>query len=134
MKIYTWNNKDLLDVLAGMGSHIHGLDMSSPTYADDIVLIALHKTVLQDMLHIAYRHNQRWRYEFNPNKSSVMIVGKDTNPDEQLRLGHMTLRSASLEKHLGIPVAAKTSSLNAAIDARISESRRSFCCALGIKV
>lgn len=69
----------LLDKLTLMkqGAHISGINVTCPAYADDITLVALHKPCLQLMIDTVCEHSQMWRYKFNPQKTKIIVFGKD---------------------------------------------------------
>ena len=125
MKLYTVFNNDLLNLLteSGHGAKLSGIDISCPTYADDISLVALHCSSLQAMLNIAYQHSTTWRYQFNPTKSSVLLFGTDIQ-NVSLRLGPHELTVNKTDKHLGIPLCTSPSLLENAMEVRISSCRR----------
>ena len=59
---------------------------------------------MQSMLVIADKHSSKWRYDFNPTKSQVIVFGDDSSPDRQLYLGDDALDVILAEKHLGVPL------------------------------
>ena len=48
---------------------INGLRIPSPSFADDITLLALHPSFLKTFTSICYKHGIKWRYEF---KNSII--------------------------------------------------------------
>ena len=134
MKLYVVFNNDLLDQLgtSGHGARLSGMNICSPAYADDICLVSLHKPSLQAMLNIAYKHSQLWRYEFNPSKSHVMVIGKDTSVGNKLKLGDQDIELVKVDKHLGVPLVSEASELDSVIDACISKGKRTFHASLAL--
>ena len=55
---------------------IYGLRLSSPSFADDISLLALHPSFLQTFMNICFEYGVRWRYEFNNSKSGIVTFGE----------------------------------------------------------
>ncbi len=123
MKMYTFVNNDLLESLQHIGSGIGQIFTSCPTYADDISLISLYKPVMQQMLQIAYVHSCKWRYQFHPQKSSLVVIGKDTSPNYQLHLGGHMIDSVRYAKHLGLPLVCDKKTMDDIIEKRISQAR-----------
>ena len=84
MRLYVAYNNDLLDELQssdlGAGISSPRVNLCCPAYADDIAIVAIHKRSMQSMLNITATHSSRWRYDFNPQKSHVLIFGPDIDP------------------------------------------------------
>ena len=55
---------------------IYGLRLPSPSFADDIFLLALHPSFLQTFMNICFDYGVRWRYEFNNSKSGIVTFGE----------------------------------------------------------
>ena len=55
---------------------INGLRIPSPSFADDITLLALHPSFLQTFMSICYKYGITWRYEFNHSKSGIVTFGE----------------------------------------------------------
>ena len=49
---------------------INRLSLPSPSFADDIALLALHPTFLTSLMSMCY--TTKWRYEFNKSKNGVV--------------------------------------------------------------
>ena len=56
---------------------INQLGLPSPSFADDIALLALYPTFL--ISGVCYKYSTKWRYEFNHTKSDVVTYG-ETKP------------------------------------------------------
>ena len=67
---------------SGLGYAIGTINISSPTDADDVLLIALQPANLQGLLNIAYEFSVTNRYGIHPVKSSVLIK----QPSERCKL------------------------------------------------
>ena len=52
---------------------------SSPSLADDILLLALYPSFLETFMNICHKYGIKWRYEFNHTKSGVVTLG-ETKP------------------------------------------------------
>ena len=55
---------------------IYGLQLPSPSSADDISLLALHPSFLQTFMNTCYDYGVRWRYEFNNSKSGIVTFSE----------------------------------------------------------
>ena len=51
---------------------INQLSLPSPSFADDIALLALYPTFLTSLMGMCYKYSTKWRYEFNHTKSGVV--------------------------------------------------------------
>ena len=58
---------------------INQLSFPSPSFADDIALLALYPTFLTSLMGMCYEYSTKWRYEFNHTKSGVVTYG-ETKP------------------------------------------------------
>ena len=55
---------------------LNGLRIPSPSFADDITLLALHPSFLKTFMSICYNYGIKWRYEFNHSKSGIVTFGE----------------------------------------------------------
>ena len=58
----------------------------APMYADDLALIAESPDELQAMLNIVSSYALRWRYQLNPEKSTIMVFGESNRTRTSARL------------------------------------------------
>ena len=75
---------------------------SCPAFADDCTAIAMHKLGLNKLMTIAHAHSVKWQYEFNTEKSVVMIWGRDCMPGVPVKLGNHDLKVVTSHVHLGV--------------------------------
>ena len=61
------------------GVFINGLRLSSPTFADDITLLALQLSFSQTSMKICFQYGLKWRYEFSDSKNAIVTFG-ETKP------------------------------------------------------
>ena len=54
---------------------INQLNLPSPSFTDDIALLALYLTFLTSLMGTCYKYSTKWRYEFNHTKSGVVTYG-----------------------------------------------------------
>ena len=132
MRLYATINNDLLKTIHNRAACIGGIPAACPTYADDIALISLFKVTMQTLLDIAYQHSRKWKYDFNPKKSSTIVIGKDISPATVLNLGNQVLPVMTKEKHLGVPLASSSQDLEDMINERIIKARSLFYAMLGV--
>ena len=62
------------------GAKVSDVNVTSPTHAYDMAIIALYKTGLNVLLKIAYEYSVKWNYTFNITKSIGMIWGLRSLP------------------------------------------------------
>ena len=55
---------------------INGIRIPSPSFADDITLLALHPSFLKTFMSLCYKYGIKWRYEFNHSKSGIVTFGE----------------------------------------------------------
>ena len=55
---------------------INGICIPSPSFADNITLLALHISFLKTFMSICYKYGIKWRYEFNHSKSGIVTFGE----------------------------------------------------------
>ena len=58
---------------------INSVNLLSPSFADDISLLALYPSFLDTFMNICHKYGIKWRYEFNHTKSGVFTFG-ETKP------------------------------------------------------
>ncbi|MCG8048280.1 MAG: reverse transcriptase family protein, partial [Candidatus Thiodiazotropha endolucinida] len=99
---------DLLNELCtcDLGFKMFGECFVAPTVCDDMVLLALSKLGLDTLMDICFRYACKWRYEYSPAKSSI-IVFNETRPyfgkiQRNWYLGPNNVDEAENYKHLGV--------------------------------
>ena len=75
------------------------LSLPSPSFADDIALLALHRTFLTSLMGMCYKYSTRWRYEFNHAKSGV-VTYCETKPVhfEEIKKREWILRDGTVDE------------------------------------
>ena len=58
---------------------IDRLSLPSPSFADDIALLAFYPISLTSLMGMCYKYSTKWRYEFNHTESGVVTYG-ETKP------------------------------------------------------
>jgi len=107
---------------SGVGLHIGGIYLGSPTCADDVLLLSHSETELQAMLNVAYTYSAHNKYTLHPGKSTVtQLVGTNKHPPE-LKLGDKSITTSSQFTHLGLTWTHGR--LSPMLEERISAGRR----------
>ena len=52
------------------------LSLPSPSFADDITLLAIYPIFLSTFMNLCYEYSIRWRYEFHNDKSDIVTFGE----------------------------------------------------------
>ena len=65
----------------GIDINEKGQKLSTLLYADDIVLITDSRPKLQQMLDSVANYAKKWRFELNPKKSEVVVLGPEVLQD-----------------------------------------------------
>ena len=73
------------------GIDYHNVDVSTPTFADDTLLLSLSVRNLQLMLNNVHHYGNRWRIRFSPSKSYCMTFGESKSSNTRNRLGRKWL-------------------------------------------
>ena len=55
---------------------INSLSIPSPSFADDVTLLALFLSFLQTLMNLCHNYSLRWRYQFNHIKNGVVTFGE----------------------------------------------------------
>ena len=82
--------------------------LTSPSFADDISLLALYPTFLRTFMNICYGYSVKWRYEFNCVKSGIVTFGEvkrvhcQSMNDRDWVLGNDSVDELSEYKNLGV--------------------------------
>ena len=68
-------------LLVGLTQHsfaisINMLSLPSPSFADDITLLATYPTFLSTFMNLCYEYSIKWRYEFHNDKSCIVTFGE----------------------------------------------------------
>ena len=82
----------------------NGIDISSPTMADDTLLLSLTPRGLQTMLDNAYTFAKLWRFQYSPTKTKCMVFGGKKSDSHKFiwYLGDQPLEQVCSYTYLGI--------------------------------
>ena len=108
--MYKVNVNGLLCVLTNhcYAIFINVLRILSPSFADDITLLALHPSFLKTFMSICYKYGIKWKYEFNHSKSGIVTFGEskpqhfESMKNRVLLLGDTTVDELYEYKNLGV--------------------------------
>ena len=134
MRLYQIYINDLLqDLRASIyGVELVGIDVTCPSFADDNTIVTLYKPALNILLRIASCHGRKWQYEYNVEKSVVMVWGKDEQPDLQAMLGDEALKMVNVCRHLGIDLVSDNKLIAESYSRRIGQSQKAFSALRGL--
>ena len=125
MKVYQIYINDLINELGecNYGICIGNINVTSPTFADDIASLAFHKYGLNKMLSIANDYRIKWQFDFSVPKCVVMLWGKDSEPGVKLKLGPQQLEIVQSSKHMGITLCSDKKLEQRILNKRISAAQ-----------
>ena len=87
---------------SGLGIVIKHINTSSPTFAEDMAIVAIYKKCLQHLFNIANKYCRMWRYQFNVGKSAVLVFGKDEDPTRTIHMGPDPVVVEKSSMHMGV--------------------------------
>ena len=120
---------DLQD--CNLGTKIMSTPVSNPSFADDIALLAISPSNLQNMIDMVYRYCQSWRIEVNVKKSSVIVFSKKRyEPRVGILYGQHFLPQDKSMTHLGI-IHDSNLKLGNRLKERIQKSRNALFSMVG---
>lgn len=128
MPLYCVYNNDLIKELKTCmySTHIAAINITCPTFVDDLTLLAWSREALNRLLCIANRYSKKWRFMFGADKSFVLIFGDDTGPKQKLVLGSSEVTVTDTHIHVGVPLCSSEKAEKKAINQRVSSCRQTF--------
>ena len=79
-----------------------------------------------------YSYSQKWRFEFNSSKSTVIVFGKDTCPDMNIKLGGKPINEKHGDTHMGVLLSGNSDMEETFIKERTKKAMRSYFAAESI--
>ena len=133
MTLYEIYINDLLQQLKSceFGLRLRELNVSSPTFADDISAGTISKPGLNKMMCIADQYRQKWRFDFSQEKCVYMVWGTDAMPDLPVKLGSFELKHVTCNKHMGITLTSQRNT-SLIVSEMIGKARQSLYVARGL--
>ena len=61
-----------------IGISLFNHSLSSPCFADDLTLVSCYPTCLKILIQIAYEYSCKWRYQFNYDRKTAVVVFGET--------------------------------------------------------
>ena len=134
MKIYQVFINDLINDLRNSqhGAVVYNINVTAPTFADDIASIAFHKFGMNNLLKIANTYRLKWQFDFSAPKCNVMLWGRDCEPNVKIMLGGTPLKIVNSASHMGITLCTDRKLEQTIIDRRISAAQSIVLSARGI--
>ncbi|XP_052799264.1 uncharacterized protein LOC128230877 [Mya arenaria] len=130
---------DLINELqkSNNGLCLYYINMSAPTFADDMVLVSFSKTGMDNMLQICSNYSKRWRFLYNSSKCAVVVFNKSgvlvQSVKPSFSLGHDLVPTQKKYTHLGI-ICNETLSVQECVQEACTKLRGSYLniCSSGI--
>ena len=114
------------------GIQMFDIDITCPTFADDIASETISKTSMNALLNIVYKHSITWRYSFSYDKCNAMITGPDECPNRKIKLGNEVIECKKQVKHVGIIICKDNKDMINVIDEKVSLARKYIFSARGL--
>ena len=104
MKLYILYVNKMISVIreSCYGAKIGFLKTGAPAHADDVCVLVLYKSALNNCFSIAVKYSRKWRYDFNYNKTKVLLWGKDTDPNVDIVMNGNVIALNVSAKHMGV--------------------------------
>ena len=87
---------------------IRSLQLTSPSFAEDITLLALHPSFLSVFMDMSHQYSIKWRYEFNHTRCGVGTFGESkalhfqSMNEREWKLGNNIVDEINEYKNLGV--------------------------------
>ena len=95
---------DLIDLLraSGMGCHVGSMYMGIFAYADDILLLAPRREVLQKMVTLSENYMIQHKINFSPTKTKCLYFGPNKDMVKKIKVAESDIEWSKNAVHLGI--------------------------------
>jgi len=94
---------ELINIISdsGLGICLYNYNISWPTVADDMILMAYSSYALQRMIYIYYHYSCKWRFEYNASKCAVIFFNRQcaNQPKQSWSLGSDVITETSTYTH-----------------------------------
>ena len=100
---------DLLIALekSAYGIKVHGVNVTCPSYADDVTIVSGSRNGLQKMLEIAYEYSCKWKFKFNPEKCVTLTFNSGKRKSQVVKMGEKDLKEVESTNYLGTILSTK---------------------------
>ena len=88
--------------------------------------------MVNHMLSIAYNYSMKWKFEFNLDKSLVMIWGLDKLPGQPILFGDKELKTVDKIKHMGVLLTSYNSAFKDNFKEKIAAGKNCILAARGL--
>ena len=134
MKIYqVYINELIKELTMSLYSVYIGLtNVTAPTFADDLSMIAFHKIGMKSLLSIAHSYSVKWQYEYGMSKCVMMLWGHDTEPNVKLKLGNHVIATTESTKHMGVKLTSNNTLEIHDVNGRIAAAQGVVLAARGL--
>ena len=131
---YTVLINDLLKQLCNYknGICIRNMMLSSPSHADDVSVLTIYKTGLNDMFRISHNYARKWRYSYGIDKTIYMCWGEDSSPDIPIVFGNQVLEPKDECKHMGVTLTTDRRKTIEICQKRIGSGKYALLSGLGL--
>ena len=106
--------------------------IGSPAHADDICVLCLYKAALNECFYISVNYSRKWRYDFNFDKTKVLLWGKDNDPNLDIIMNGNVIDVKKSAKHMGVTLCTDKKSEVFAIEERIGSANSVLMAARGM--
>lgn len=137
-ELFKARGDELLHMLSdsGLGYSIGAIDVSAPTCADDMTLLASSAINLQAMINLTSYDSSKERYSFSTTKTKIMVVNNSNRAWSDYpiwELGDKYIDISNSEVHLGI-TRTPDSKANSTVQLNIQKARRTGFALMGAGV
>ena len=133
MKIYQVYINDLIKQLCNgvYTVRIGNINVTSPTFADDLSIMAYHTHAMNQLLGVANRYSVKWQFSFGLPKCMMMLWGSERGSEVRPKLGGHALTLVPSTKHMGLILVSDNKN-TADINRRVAAAQSVVLSARGI--
>ena len=114
------------------GATIGYFKVGAPAHADDVFILVLYKCALNYCFDIAVKYSRKWRYDFNYDKTKVLLWGKDTDPNIDIVMNETVIDINVSAKHMGVMLCTDKKSECIAFEERVGSAKSVLMAARGM--
>ena len=134
MKLYIVYVNKLINLIreSCYGATIGFLRIGAPAHADDVCILVLYKTALNNCFNMAVKYSRKWRYDFNYDKTKVLLWGNDTDPNVDIVMNENVIDINVSAKHMGVMLCTDKKSECIAFEERVGSAKSVLMAARGM--
>ena len=114
------------------GATIGFFKVGAPAHADDVFILVLYKSALNNCFNIAVKYSRKWRYDFNYDKTKVLLWGNDTDPNVDIVMNETVIDINVSAKHMGVMLCTDKKSECIAFEERVGSAKSVLMAARGM--